>query len=193
MYTYAFTVPWYKPRYAAYIESGEVNRCLASVRMAEMALAIRASIQQLLPRSHFCNSKQHLHYYQQLAICRNEASFYIYGSVVRGLYSILPGAEHRNLPASRTRKLVDPEKGRDLINYWKYYACFTLSDKSEPNIKEQCKEACFPGGVTSNVPASSLIESSQTCWLNGPESDYRTGKELTEDQKKENPRTCKLR
>lgn len=86
----------------------------------------------------------------------------------------------------------DPEKGKRLINYWSDYTCYTLSDQSEPNIKEQCKEACFPGGVTSDVPAGSLVESSQTCWLNGPESDYRTGRELTDDQKKENPRTCTL-
>lgn len=83
----------------------------------------------------------------------------------------------------------DPNMTKRLIHYWADYACFSLSDNSEPNVKEQCKEACFPGGITSDVPAGEFVQSSQTCWLNGPESDYRTGKPLTEDQKNENPRT----
>jgi hypothetical protein len=76
-----------------------------------------------------------------------------------------------------------------LIDYWADYACYSLSDNSEPNIKEQCKEACFPGGITSDVPPEQTVQSSQTCWLNGPESDYSSGKPLTDEQKNENPRT----
>ncbi|KAF2463814.1 uncharacterized protein BDR25DRAFT_362485 [Lindgomyces ingoldianus] len=82
----------------------------------------------------------------------------------------------------------DPNMTGKLIDYWADYACFSLSDNSEPNVKEQCKEACFPGGITSDVPPGEIVQSSQTCWLNGPESDYRTGAPLTEQQKNENPR-----
>jgi hypothetical protein len=78
----------------------------------------------------------------------------------------------------------DPDKGKRLINYWADFACFTFSDNSEPSIKDQCKEACFPGGIASDSLTSGLIENSQTCWLNGPESDSRTGMPLTVDQKK---------
>jgi hypothetical protein len=85
----------------------------------------------------------------------------------------------------------DSAQQKRLIHYWADYSCFSLSDHSEPNAKEQCKEACFPGGVKSDVPAGKFITSSQTCWVNGPETDYRTGKALTEEQKKENPRTGK--
>jgi hypothetical protein len=86
-------------------------------------------------------------------------------------------------------RINDPNQQKRLLHYWADYGCFSLSDKSEPNMKDQCKEACFPGGITSDVPAGEFVTNSQTCWLNGPESDYRTGKPLTDKEKTENPRT----
>ncbi|KAH7400509.1 hypothetical protein DE146DRAFT_780973 [Phaeosphaeria sp. MPI-PUGE-AT-0046c] len=114
----------------------------------------------------------------------------IFFSIANSLMSCLAQNTQTSQPPGLSG-VVDSEKAKQLIHYWADYACFTLSDQSEPNVKQQCKKACFPGGVTSDVPPGSLVESSQTCWLNGPESDYLTGKELTEDQKKENPRTFK--
>jgi hypothetical protein len=78
-----------------------------------------------------------------------------------------------------------------LINYWADYGCYSLSDDSEPNPKEQCKEACFLGGISSDMPAGSVVQSSQTCILNGPESEFLTGNLLTEEQKNEIPRRGK--
>lgn len=75
------------------------------------------------------------------------------------------------------------------MDYWADFSCFVLSDQSQPHVKEQCKEACFPGNASSEAPPSQIVQSSQTCWLNGEESEYRTGRPLTEEQKKENPRT----
>ncbi|KAH5090123.1 hypothetical protein HBI38_042970 [Parastagonospora nodorum] len=85
----------------------------------------------------------------------------------------------------------DAAQQKRLLRYWSEYGCYAYGDKSEPNVKDQCREACFPGGITSDVPAGKFVTSSQTCWYNGPESDLRSGKPLTEDQKKESPRPCK--
>jgi len=78
----------------------------------------------------------------------------------------------------------DPNKAKKLIHYWADYACFSLSDGSEPKLEEQCKAACDLDAA----PVSDTVVSSMTCWLNGPESDFRLGLPLTEEQKKENPR-----
>lgn len=83
----------------------------------------------------------------------------------------------------------DPEIAKKVIDYWSDYSCFILSDQSQPHVKEQCKEACFPGGVSAEVPSTDIVQSSQLCWLNGPEAEYRSGNPLTEEQLKENPRT----
>ncbi|KAH7079795.1 hypothetical protein FB567DRAFT_129184 [Paraphoma chrysanthemicola] len=86
---------------------------------------------------------------------------------------------------------TDSGMTKRLIEYWSDSQCFRLSDNSEPNPKEQCKEACFPDGVTSDVPAGQFVQSSQSCWYNGIESDFRTGKPLTDEEKNQSPRTVK--
>ncbi|KAI8937308.1 hypothetical protein NX059_006515 [Plenodomus lindquistii] len=78
----------------------------------------------------------------------------------------------------------NPDMSRRLIHYWADYSCYVMSDNSEPNIKEQCKEACFPGGVESDVPAGQIVLSSQTCWLSGPEVGFPSGQPLTDEEKK---------
>ena len=82
----------------------------------------------------------------------------------------------------------DMAKASTLLRYWANYGCYKKSDQTEPNVKEQCKEACFPGGIKSDVPASQAVQSSQTCWFSGPEVSGRTGKPLTAEDKKHNPR-----
>ena len=86
----------------------------------------------------------------------------------------------------------DPHMTKRLVHYWADYACYRLNDQSEPDVKEQCKEACYPDGITSDVPPDDVPQS-QTCWLNGPESDYKTGKPLTDEEKKEDPSTSEDR
>jgi hypothetical protein len=85
-------------------------------------------------------------------------------------------------------EVKDATMTKKMIHYWSTASCFKLSDGSEPNVKEQCKEACFPGGVKSDVPPDQIIQSSQTCWYNGPESWFLTGKHLTDEEKKQMPR-----
>jgi hypothetical protein len=76
-----------------------------------------------------------------------------------------------------------------LVHYWADFKCISLSDNSEQSPKEQCKKACFPKGVISNVPAGQFVQHSQTCVLDpSQEADYRTGKPLTDEEKKQKPR-----
>ena len=86
--------------------------------------------------------------------------------------------------------VTDPEKLKKLNEYWKKYQCVVFNDGDGPKIEDQCKEACFPGGITSDVPAGQFIKSSTTCSLSGEEIGFRSGKPLTEEEKKlnkENP------
>ena len=67
-----------------------------------------------------------------------------------------------------------------------------MSDGSEQNVKEQCKEACFPGGIISDVPAGKFVISSQTCLLDtSQETSTYTGNRLTDEEKKQIPRKSK--
>ena len=97
-----------------------------------------------------------------------------------------------NAPPPGSEAIKDPEQAKKLAAYWKDYTCFIFSDQSEPKLADQCKEACFPGGVTSDVPAGQFVKSSLTCWLNGEEVNFVSGKPLTEEEKKlkkQNPKS----
>jgi hypothetical protein len=82
----------------------------------------------------------------------------------------------------------DPEMTKRLIHYWADYSCYAYNDNSEqPPAAQQCAKACYTDGMTSDVEGEGIH--SQTCWLNGPESDARTGNPLTHEEKSQVPRT----
>jgi hypothetical protein len=82
----------------------------------------------------------------------------------------------------------DPEMTKRLIHYWADYSCYAYNDNSEqPPAAQQCAKACYTDGMTSDVEGEGIH--SQTCWLNGPESDARTGNPLTDEEKSQVPRT----
>lgn len=119
-------------------------------------------------------------------------SLFLLSTLILGLMVLHCRTEEIQTPQPPgIENISNPDMTKRLIDYWADYSCFTFSDNSEPNIKDQCREACFPGGITSDVPTSEYVQSSQTCWLNGPEADYRTGKPLTDQQKEKTPRESK--
>jgi hypothetical protein len=70
--------------------------------------------------------------------------------------SFAQGSQNSQPPGLES--INDPTKAKRLISYWADFGCFSLSDKSEPSIKDQCKEACLHGGIASDSPTSGLIE-----------------------------------
>jgi hypothetical protein len=92
-----------------------------------------------------------------------------------------PGVENIN----------NDEMTKRVIHYWADFQCTGLSDHSEQNIKEQCKKACLE--FESAPPVSQYVAHSQTCvYDSSMESWYRTGKPLTEEERKKPlPRECK--
>lgn len=78
----------------------------------------------------------------------------------------------------------DPGMTSQLIDYWSESTCYKMSDGSQPNIKEQCKDICIPGGGEDegegeDEDKKKTVTSSQSCIFgDAPWSDARTGKPL---------------
>jgi hypothetical protein len=71
---------------------------------------------------------------------------------------------------------TDPALTTQLIHYWSKNTCYKKSDDSEPSMKQQCKDVCFPGADDGKGGA---VLSSSTCNFGGsPWSDARTGNPL---------------
>jgi hypothetical protein len=63
-----------------------------------------------------------------------------------------------------------------LIHYLSKNTCYEKSDDSEPSVKQQCKDVCFPGADDGTGGA---VLSSSTCnFGSAPWSDARTGNPL---------------
>jgi hypothetical protein len=70
----------------------------------------------------------------------------------------------------------DPVLTTQLIEYWSRNKCYKKSDDSEPSVKQQCKDVCFPGAEDGKGGA---VLSSSTCnFGSSPWSDARTGNPL---------------
>ena len=83
-------------------------------------------------------------------------------------------------PANDDLTNPDPAMNSKLLNYWAKSTCYKRGDNSEPNVKEQCKEVCFPNPDPNKLSAS-------TCWFGDSKwLDGSSGKPL-EDQNKNIP------
>ena len=67
----------------------------------------------------------------------------------------------------------DPSARRKLSDYYADLSCIEMSDGSEPNVKEQCKNVCPSGEDNGN---GKTVVSSQSCIFNdAPWLDRTTG------------------
>ena len=74
----------------------------------------------------------------------------------------------------------DLDMTSQLIEYWSDSTCYDLSDGTAPNVKEQCKDICFPGGTGDDgASGGDAVVSSQSCnFGNAPWCEYPEGKPL---------------
>jgi hypothetical protein len=97
----------------------------------------------------------------------------------------LPCLTKENAPPPE--QVGDDDHPKRINGYWSAFECYVRSDNGGPKLEDQCKEACFPGGVKSDVPPEKVVRSSTMCVLYG-EPQKLNGLPLTAEEKK-NPKS----